>query len=256
MTDHGFDDETLMAYADGELDSQTAMRLETALRDDPVLRERLAIFAGTREALAEAAATARTLPVPDALVARVEETLRASRDSKYRKQADDKVVSLAGRRRKTEFFRPAAVAAGFATLGLITGLVLSPAVPGSGKSDLHFAVLEGAAVPAALDRIPSGERTAIVGGDIEVIASFVSEDGALCREFELDRPDATTVVAVACRSGADWTPRFAVVAAASDDTTFAPASSMEALDAYLTAIGAGDPMSLEEERQRLTAPMD
>ncbi|MEL7013933.1 MAG: anti-sigma factor [Pseudomonadota bacterium] len=250
MTDHSFDDETLMAYADGELDTETAARLETALREDTGLAERLAIFSGTRDALAEAAAVARKTSVPDTLTERVQETVRAARES----AANDTVVSLANRRPTARLFHPVALAAGFATLGLVTGLVLSPSTPGPGNAELQFTVLEGAAVPDALDRVQSGERTAITGGEIEIIASFLSQDGALCREFELDRSDAMTVVAVACRTGTDWAPRFAVVAAAADDTTFAPASSMEALDAYLTAIGASAPMTLEEERQRLASP--
>lgn len=39
-----FDDETLMAFADGELDEATSLRLKKALESDEALAERLAVF--------------------------------------------------------------------------------------------------------------------------------------------------------------------------------------------------------------------
>lgn len=247
MTDHDFDDEIFMAYADGELDIETAARVEIAVRENVALAERLAVFTATRDTLADAAALARKSPVPNSLTQRVTETIQASRPD----TSVETVVSLATRRPVRRFLPAVAFAAGFAALGLITGLVIGPGAIGPGTQGLHFAVLDGAAVPEALSSVPSGEPTAITGGEIEVIASFVTAEDVFCREFELDRPDAMTVIAVACRSGTEWIPRFAVVSPADDGTGFAPASSMETLDAYLSAIEAGAPMSLEEEADRL-----
>ena len=48
MTREDFDDETLMAFADGELDEATSAQLETALAADDGLAARLAVFLDTR----------------------------------------------------------------------------------------------------------------------------------------------------------------------------------------------------------------
>jgi hypothetical protein len=95
--------------------------------------------------------------------------------------------------------------------------------------------------------VPSGERTNVAGGQFVAIASFRTADGDLCREFEFDAADRTTLVSVACRDGAAWDLRLAVVAPSADASGYAPASSMETLDAYLMAIGADAPLSAEEE---------
>ena len=77
MQEHNYPDETLMAYADGELDDATAAELDQALARDPELLRRLALFTGTRDVLAEAAAARPLDPVPDALMARVRAPLAA-----------------------------------------------------------------------------------------------------------------------------------------------------------------------------------
>ena len=59
------------------------------------------------------------------------------------------------------------------------------------------------------------------------------------------------MVSVACRSEEQWQVRFTVAAAGADDG-YAPASSLEALDAYLSAIGAGEPLSVDNEQTVLT----
>ena len=84
-----------------------------------------------------------------------------------------------------------------------------------------------------------------------MIASFRDVDDQLCREFEIDRPDRTTFVSVACRAGGTWSVQFTVAAASQNDSGYAPASSLEALDAYLQAVGAGEPLSEAAEKAAL-----
>lgn len=121
-----------------------------------------------------------------------------------------------------------------------------------GTGGLAVAAIEEAALIEALADAKSGESREIGSGvGFTAIASFRDGDGQLCREFEQDRAGAVTVVAVACRAGQGWSVRFAVAAAASDDTGYAPASSLETLDAWLSAIEAGAPMSEDEEAAAL-----
>jgi anti-sigma factor RsiW len=62
------DDETLMAYADGELSPLEAKRVERAMADDPELARRVARFSATRRALKTAYDTVVSQPVPDHLL--------------------------------------------------------------------------------------------------------------------------------------------------------------------------------------------
>ncbi|MEM9107199.1 MAG: anti-sigma factor, partial [Pseudomonadota bacterium] len=85
------------------------------------------------------------------------------------------------------------------------------------------------------------------------IASYRDAVETLCREFEVDRTDNSTIVAVACRADTQWEYRFTVVAGQTN-SGYAPASSLEALDAYLNAVGASDPLSPEDEAAALQTP--
>jgi hypothetical protein len=104
---------------------------------------------------------------------------------------------------------------------------------------------------AALNEVASGDEATLRGESarFRAIASFRDAAQNLCREFELDMASGSTLVSVACRD-ADWVVRFAVTTAGNDGG-YAPASSSEALEAYLTAIQAGSPLSDTEEKAAL-----
>jgi hypothetical protein len=83
--------------------------------------------------------------------------------------------------------------------------------------------------------------------------SFAAADGRVCREFELYQ-EAQDFVGVACRAGEGWELE-ALLASASDldasrNGGFSQASghAAGAVDSVLDALGAGDPLSAEEER--------
>ena len=138
-------------------------------------------------------------------------------------------------------------------LGLAGGLVLSRATGDGGEGGLRIAALDSPGIVRALETLPSGQRQALEGGEVATIASFRNADGEFCREFEVDRARRDTLVSVACRTETGWKTRFVVLAAGSQGTGYAPASALETLDAYLTGIGAGAPLSLEEEAAVLEA---
>jgi hypothetical protein len=207
------------------------------------------MFRATRQAVGSLAEEARGAPLPAALDKRVRDTLAAARAA----DAGETVVPMRqARLRDRGLLRPAILAASCAALGVLVGVWAAPRGDGLLQNGLELAVLESDGVRDALSALPAGARAAIPGGEIELIASFIASDSQLCREYEVeDAATARTVVAIACRSEGAWTPRFAVVGGLDDNTTFSPASSFEALDAYLTAINAGAPLGAEEEAVRL-----
>lgn len=230
------DDETLMAFADGELDPDQSAKVQAAIDADPALQVRLRAFTETRAALKSAIAPQSSLQDTD-LIARI----RAASVAPPRASAQPEP---APRLPKPANFnlRPFATAIAAAmALAVVGGIWWQSGGPDQGGM--------AAAQVAALNELPSGEARETDGGTMTVIASYRAGDGALCREYETADGHATRV-AVACREGEDWAERFAVDLTA--DGGYQPASGdIPGLDDFLTSTGAGQPMTADEEAAAL-----
>ncbi len=242
-----FTDEELMAYADGELPDDRAADLDLALASNDVLAERLALFIDTRAISADALRPMLNDPVPAHLVQRVRD-LAAAGNAKAK---TENVVTFPVRSTSRPVWQlPIAASIVFA-IGLGAGLILRGL--DGGDAPMQFAGTLDPALTQALVTLASGSNLTLAdGARVEAIASFRTDDNTLCREFEYDH-SGTTVVSVACHDGQDWQMRLAIAAAATDDTGYAPASSLAALDAYLSATNAGAPLPLAEEAAALSA---
>jgi|SRR6056297_1435563 len=139
-----------------------------------------------------------------------------------------------------------AIAASLALLaGLSAGLLLSP---GGSETD---APMLSAAVHEQLGTLPSDVKAGLPDGRrVRVVASFTDGAGAFCREYETAASGRTGYVGVACREWAEWSLRFAMATDSGTDG-YAPASSMEALDAFYAATGASPLLATEAEREHL-----
>lgn len=256
MSQQPFDDATLMAYADGELDQETVIRLEAALANDADLRQRVAMFRKTRQLAKDAVRAAYDAPVPEALQQKVESLVK--QDAEHSSEpARDNVVPFAAAGKpstaappRSRFALPMAASIAL-VVGLLGGLAINRLAVDSG-APVEIAILQQEGLADALGRVASGATAQLGGGDdrFRAIASFKDDGGAFCREFEVDQQDRTTLVAVACRQERKWNVQFAVVAGSSAEG-YAPASSLEALDAYLSSIGASETLSADEEQQEL-----
>ena len=228
-----------------------------AVAADPALAAKVALFAESRTALQRAHAV---LPaVPAALEARVR--AMAATDAALRNASPQtaapqgNVVDLAARRRMVPIWQLPFAASVALAVGLgsawFTGL---GGGSGTGSGGLQVATLTDPALAAALDSLASGRRNGSGRRRrLAAIATFRDTGGTLCREFEHGTPEAATVVAIACRTEAAWDVRFAIATAVPDATGYAPASSLETLDAYLSASGAGAPLSATDEAAALQA---
>jgi anti-sigma factor RsiW len=227
------DDETLMALADGEIDGDEAEALHARIKADPDLAARYTLFSQTSDWVAQAALNDPEAEVSDDLTARIREMAAAA------PPAAENVVSL---RRPAPRWQPMAIAASVAlAVGLSAGLFLSPDALQTGTPMLSAALQE------RLGTLPSGAEAALPDGRrVHVIASFQDGAGAFCREYETAAEGGAGLVGVACRNGADWSLRFAMATTSGRDG-YAPASSLEALDAFYAATGASQPLSAEAE---------
>jgi anti-sigma factor RsiW len=278
MTPDRIDLETLMAYADGELAPEAAARVERHLAHDPAARAQV-------EQLRRSAALARAAldtdleqPVPAALQRAVEQTIAAAR---AQRAAANSAPPAADTTRAAGPSSPAparpaaraprrswlaalgldvqpryAMAASAATLaaGVIGYLIGStaPDTAPSGPAGLRVASADDwTALTRTLNAATSGERRTLpAGAQVEMVASFVTGRGALCREFKWTR--GATYLAVACRDTQQWTIHVAAVTAGGDG--YAPAASPTAVvDAFITAVGGGAPLSRAEEARALAA---
>jgi hypothetical protein len=191
-------DETLMAYADGELDAATRASVEAAMRADPEMAKRVARHRALREAMQGAFSGVLEEPVPERLIA----AARGQNSAPKGAVVDLSLVREAARRKTASGprrWQPAAMAASLA-LGVGLGFLAwhGPGAlirPGSGGGLVATAALaEALATQLSDDRSPA--RVAVTG------LSFRSKSGEYCRTFSLTGTDASS--GLACREGNDW----------------------------------------------------
>jgi hypothetical protein len=243
------DDETLMAFADGQLAPDEAAKVTKAVTSDPTVAARVALFAQSRLAVRDALGAPP--PVSDALTARIRAMAEADALRRVGDTGSTNVVSLASRRRMVPVWQLPIAASIALGVGFLSGWTGSTGDQPTGG--LSIASLDNPALILALDTEKAGARTQIgEGAEVAMIASFLDQDGSLCREFEQDTA-GRTMVAVACHRDEAWSVEFAVATAAPDADGYAPASSLDALDAWLNASEAGPPLSDAEEAAALDA---
>jgi anti-sigma factor ChrR (cupin superfamily) len=191
-------EETLMAYADGELDAAARARVEAAMQEDPEIRKRVARHRALRETLQGAFSAVLQEPVPERLL----EAARGQGDAPKSSVVNLSLAREAARRDSaaTRRWQPAAMAASL-LLGLGLGFL---AWHGSGSTSIQSGadggLIAGATLAEALstqlsdDR--SAERVAITG------LSYRDKSGEYCRTFSLTGTDASS--GLACREGSAW----------------------------------------------------
>jgi hypothetical protein len=199
-------DETLMAYADGELDAATRASVEAAMQEDPEIRKRVAGHRALRETMRGAFSTVLDEPVPDRLIQAARgrtAAARAQTATPLSAVADLSLAREAARRKKSAAprrWQPAAMAASL-LLGLGLGFLAwhgpggALIEPGSGGGLVASAAL-AEALSSQLSDDRSPQHVAVTG------LSFRDKSGDYCRTFSLAGSDASS--GLACREGADW----------------------------------------------------
>ncbi|TKT74809.1 anti-sigma factor [Aquamicrobium sp. LC103] len=253
-----FSDEILMRFADGELDPDTAAQVERAMESDDELVTRVAMFMETRAAAKDALAPLLEEPVPDHLTAAVERMVAEKKAAEGPREpsepADASVVPFPRRAandgNRARWIVPIAAS----LLAALGGYWLGADGASAPVGNTDLVAVSDPGLVEALRTVAAGDERQLAGSNqrFRAIATFRDNAQTLCREFELDSAQSSTVISVACFADPGWRVTFAVVAPA-DSGGYAPASSTEALDAYLQAIDAAPPMTVEEETQALSS---
>lgn len=206
----GIPDETLMAFADGTLPDEEALRVADAVEADPALAERVRLLAEGRRIAAGAFAAVLAEPVPARLIEAAAPPAPAPANDNRWRGAGTGVMGVA--------------------LGLAAGLLLAAILP----------------APPAAPGLPPAVVAALDGrgGEVRVAGTWRVEGGAYCRGFEAVEPGGA-LRGLACREDGAWRLRIAVGGGAGG--LFRPASGEDPLiGEMLERLGAGPALSEAE----------
>lgn len=255
------DIETLMAYADGELDAAQAREVEALLAGDADARAMVERFRQTRAELATGLDTLLEEPVPQHLI----DTVRhhpmgrsaATPDSPplQRVTTEPLIVNQSAAAANAPSYWPRVAAA--ACLALAVGLTTGHWWGQQSTTGADVAQT----LQRALQTLPSGETLAQGGVQVMPVASFQAANGQACREFEQEA-QGRLAHGLACRVDNQWVARVVLDRGPANGTlgevpAFAPASGeADALATLLDRLGAGAALGADEERQLIDSAWD
>jgi anti-sigma-K factor RskA len=242
-------DEMLMAYADGELDATAREAVESAMREDPQIVERVARHRALRRRVQEAYSAVLSEDVPERL-------LRAAQGAAA---TERKVVNLqdarAAREHSAPYTRPLRRqwrTAGAMAAGVIVGVgvgffIWGRTVPPFARSVDGALVARGQLAQALSNQLAAEQSRA---SSVQIGLSFLAKSGDYCRTFALSGEQSPS--GVACRHGKEWQVRAVTqgsdgVAGASEYRTAGstmPAMIRELVEAQV----AGEPLDQAGER--------
>jgi hypothetical protein len=248
-TPSSWDDAKIHAYVDGALDADAAARLEQDSGSDAALVARIARQREVRALLRAEFDPVLDQPIPQRLL----DTLAGPGPSSV-------VAPIGAARKERPGARPAwslrewgAVAATLA-LGVLLGSQLF-----RGSSSLPIEIRSGQFVAASY--LATALSTQLAGAAPEGAAaridlSFRAADGQYCRTFALE----VGTSGLACRRDGRWAVELLEAAAeqpaALDGFRQASSALSPAMLGAMNALGASEPLTTEEEQQRLGSGWD
>lgn len=187
-------DETLMAFADGELDGAARAAVELALREDPQIEKRIAEHRAMRQRLHAAYAAELLEDIPDRLLT----AARAGTPAAQGKAVIERSASRA-RPLRMRWRLPASMAASL-MIGLGVGYFVLLPVNSPLMRSASGAMIARGPLAAALSNQLAAEQSP--ASPVQIGLSFLAKSGDYCRTFVLS--GATSPAGLACRRGAQW----------------------------------------------------
>jgi hypothetical protein len=187
-------DETLMAFADGELDDAARAEVELAMREDPQIEKRIAEHRAMRERVHAAYSAELSEEIPDRL-------LRAARGNAPAAQSSAGFGRAAprARPRRMRWRFPASVAASL-IVGLGVGYFVQSPLQSPLQRNAGGAIIARGPLATALSSQLAAEQSP--ASAVRIGLSFLAKSGDYCRTFFLS--GAISPAGLACRHGADW----------------------------------------------------
>ena len=188
-----FSEETLMAYADNELDSQTRSAVEVAMAKDPEIARRIAQHKALRGRLKATFDKVLDESPPQRLVDTARGVPAVRRD--------DNVIPLRRKHAQRTAWPQWATMAASLVIGVIIGQVFLR-MPGDGApvvSRNGQVLANGTLAQALSDQLVS---TQTPDAPVKIGVSFMSKAGDYCRTFTMHV--SATLAGLACRDHDDW----------------------------------------------------
>lgn len=212
-------EETLMAFADGELDEQGRFEVELAMRHDPVVAEKVRSHMALRSSVFKAYVSTLDEAVPQRLQAATGKSAKVVQlDSVRQLRTPPPPVAAPAKRRLASIAWPqwGALAA-----TLVLGVLIGGTGVGSLGAGAQLATIDagsgalaaqGALAQALSQQLASAPAAS---SGVALGVSFMDQDGNYCRSFKLAKS-----AGLACQSGGEW--RIAVL---SDSAAGAPGAA-------------------------------
>jgi hypothetical protein len=193
-------DETLMAFADGELDDATRAAVELALRADPLLEKRVAEHRALRQRIQAAYSAELSEPVPERLLSAARGRADAS-DSKVVNMQDarDARARDSARAPLRTWWRPVGSIAASLVIGFGLGYGRwHQSSPFTRNADGALAASGQLAEALSQQLAANGSPASAV----QIGISFLAKSGDYCRTFVL--LGAISPAGLACHYGQEW----------------------------------------------------
>ena len=238
-------EEMLMAYADGELSPSERRRVEAYLEANPAAARRVADFVRSGRALARMFDAPMHEPVPERLLATVRSTApRAGRPANVRSFADrlrDLVQAVS-----TPWPALAAVSCGLLVAGALGWSLGSTATAPTGT------IFASAELRAVLERAPMGVTQKAGTVSVTPVLTFMSKEGAICRQYDRVPAAGEHVSGVVCRQAdGQWRIELEAPAApaggSSNGYKVAGRVTAPAVEAAVNRLVRGDVLGPDEE---------
>jgi len=184
-------EETLMAYNDSELDAVVAEQVRLALQSDPELQEKLERMKAMDELLR--ASVKVDLAVPDRFKTLLAEEAGAAEATN--------VVKMSPKARAWRNWVPTGAGIAAALMIVVGGNMMAPASM-SWLEQVEDGIALAGPVRQAIVMAPSGHQVQVNGLNVMPVVSFVSTDGRMCREAQLNDDEMAARI-VACRDIAE-----------------------------------------------------
>ena len=201
-------DETLMAFADGELDAAQRAQIEHTLQTNPAMRQRVNAITQQRARVGAAFAAVLHEPVPDRLTRLLQTPPVAVTANPTAPMAPSAaVVNLAdARQARTERTRlrymPSWAQLGGMAASIMLGVLLGARFVGGGGIDPAMGLNQGQLVTGGvIDKALSMQLASepVAGASVAVQLSFVDKSGNYCRTFS-----TTAMAGLACQQAGQW----------------------------------------------------
>jgi len=187
-----FSEETLMAYADNELDAQTRSAVEAAMATDPELARRVAQHKALRGKLRLAFDNVIHEPTPQRLIDAARGVPSVRREGN--------VIPLRRKATPPRAWPQWASIAASLIVGVIIGQAMLRASGSGAVTSRDGQLLANSVLSRALSEQLASTQTS--QDPVRIGVSFKSKAGAYCRTFTLH--ESTTLAGLACRDHDDW----------------------------------------------------